>query len=553
MIAPLPPASTAILPDNEAGLARLVRLLAVKKGFQLYVLVCPEPRERDRLIARLADEPGLAGRPVLRVDLAEYGPSAAAPADVPSLEARLHAEAGADAIVHLVNGDGWLKPDRIAELNLHRNALAAQVPASLLWWLPEVTVTELARGAPDVWSWRSGVVAFEGAGEVPEPISASPPVARSWFEVRGMSRDEKDARLAELEQVLPHIKRAELRRDLLLELADILVMVGRLDEALHVLRQQLLPMLSDDESGRAVVQTRVADILEVRGELDEALRILTDEVLPAFEKLGDVRAKAVTQGQIADILMVRGQLDEALRIRTEEELPVYEELGDVREKAVTQGKIADILMARGQLDEALRIRTEEELPVYEKVGEVRSKAVTQGQIADILMARGQLDEALRIRTDEVLPAFEKLGDVREKAVTQGKISDILMARGKLDEALRLLADEVLPAFEKLGDVRSKAVTQGKIADILMARGKLDEALRIRTEEQLPVYEKLSDVRGLLVARAGIGITLQKRNAPGDRAEARRLLALALDDARRLKLPQETAAIESWLSDLDDPA
>jgi len=471
MIAPLPPASAAILPANEAGLARLARLLAVKKGFQFYVLVCPAPRERDRLIARLAGEPGLTGRPVLRVDLAEYGPSAAAPADVPGLEAWLHAEAGADAIVHLVNGDGWLKPDRIAELNLHRNALAAQVPASLLWWLPEVTVTELARGAPDVWSWRSGVVAFEGAGEVPEPIGASPPVARSWFEVRGMSRDEKDARLAELEQVLPHIKRAELRRDLLLELADILVVVGRLDEALQVLRQQLLPMLPDDESGRALVQARVADVLEVRGELDEALRIRTEEQLPAFEKLGDVRSKAVTQGKIADILMARGELDEALRILTEEQLPVYEKLGDVREKAVTQGQIADILMARGQLDEALRIRTEEELPVY----------------------------------------------------------------------------------EKLGDVRSKAVTQGKIADILMARGQLDEALRIRTEEQLPVYEKLSDVRELLVARAKIGIALLKRNAPGDRAEAHRLFDLALNDARRLKLPGEIAAIESWLSDLDDPA
>ncbi|WP_374244039.1 tetratricopeptide repeat protein [Zoogloea sp.] len=471
MIAPLPPASAAILPANEAGLARLARLLAVKKGFQFYVLVCPAPRERDRLIARLEGEPGLTGRPMLRVDLAEYGLSAAAPADVPSLEAWLHAEAGADAIVHLVNGDGWLKPDRIAELNLHRNALAAQVPASLLWWLPEATVTELARGAPDVWSWRSGVVAFEGAGEVSEPIGVSPPVARSWLEVWGMSREEKDARLAELEQVLAHIKRAELRRDLLLELADILVVVGRLDEALQVLRQQLLPMLSDDESGRALVQARVADILQFRGELDEALRIRTEEQLPAFEKLGDVRSKAVTQGKIADILMARGELDEALRILTEEQLPVYEKLGDVREKAVTQGQIADILMARGELDEALRIRTEEELPVY----------------------------------------------------------------------------------EKLGDVRSKAVTQGKIADILMARGQLDEALRIQTEEELPVYEKLGDVRFMLVARANIGITLLKRNAPGDRAEARRLFALALADARRLKLPGEIAAIEAWLKRLDDPA
>ena len=58
---------------------------------------------------------------------------------------------------------------------------------------------------------------------------------------------------------------------------------------------------------------------------------------------------------------------------------------------------------------------------------------------------------------------------------------------------------------------------------------------------------------MLVARANIGINLLTRNAPGDRAEARRLFDLALADARRLKLPRETAAIESWLADLDDPA
>jgi len=186
-------------------------------------------------------------------------------------------------------------------------------------------------------------------------------------------------------------------------------------------------------------------------------------------------------------------------------------------------------------------------------GNEREAALAASLRADILTARGELDEALRIRTEEELPVYEKLGDVRAKAVTQGKIADILMARGELDEALRIRTEEQLPVYDKLGDVHAKAVTQGKIADILMARGELDEALCIRTEEELPVYEKLGDVRSMLVARANIGINLLTRNAPGDRAEARRLFDLALADARRLKLPQETAAIESWLKRLDDPA
>ena len=89
------------------------------------------------------------------------------------------------------------------------------------------------------------------------------------------------------------------------------------------------------------------------------------------------------------------------------------------------------------------------------------------------------------------------------------------------------------------DVRERAVTMGKIADILQARGQLDEALKIRNEEELLVYERLGDVRALLVGRANLAIALLTRGRAEDRDEARRLLhlALELDEARRLKLPE----------------
>jgi hypothetical protein len=65
--------------------------------------------------------------------------------------------------------------------------------------------------------------------------------------------------------------------------------------------------------------------------------------------------------------------------------------------------------------------------------------------------------------------------------------------------------------------------------------QLEEALKIRNEEQLPVYERLGDV--LLVGRANLAVNLLTRGGEGDREEARRLLRLALDEARRLKLPE----------------
>jgi tetratricopeptide (TPR) repeat protein len=148
---------------------------------------------------------------------------------------------------------------------------------------------------------------------------------------------------------------------------------------------------------------------------------------------------------------------------------------------------------------------------------------------------------------EELPVYERLGDVRSRAVTMGKIADILQARGQLDEALKIRKEE-LPVYERLGDVRERTVTMGKIADILQARGQLDEALKIRHEEQLPIYERLGDVRELLVGRANLAITLLTRGRAEDRDEARRLLHLALDEARRLKLP-EAQQIQDFLEQL----
>ena len=119
----------------------------------------------------------------------------------------------------------------------------------------------------------------------------------------------------------------------------------------------------------------------------------------------------------------------------------------------------------------------------------------------------------------------------------GKIADILQARGQLDEALKIRTEEELPVYQQLGDVRERAVTMGKIATILEERGEFESALRIRREEVLPVFERLGDARELLVGRWYLANALSRRGGDGDHDEAGRLLRLALDEARRLKLPE----------------
>ncbi len=463
---------------------RLVRTLRYGPRTQLVLVEFDDVPYRSRVIEQIDAVAGGVGMTVGSLRMSREIE------DVRALEDRLAALAQTCLVIHLIGDETWfddLDDPRWADLNLRREALFQRVRVRLLFWLTPPRLARLARSAPDLWAWRSGIYDFSRG---PRAHVATQPASERRSEGATISLPAAGRRIAELREALQTDAPDDVRLPLLDELAS--------------LRQRL-------------------------GELDEALRIRREQELPVYERLGDVRSVAVTHGKIADVLQARGELDEALRIRREQELPVYERLGDVRSVAVTHGKIADVLQARGELDEALRIRREQELPVYERLGRrtLRRGHARQDRRRAAGPRRTRRSAAHPPRTE--LPVYERLGDVRSVAVTHGKIADVLQARGELDEALRIRREQELPVYERLGDVRSVAITHGKIADVLQARGELDEALRIRREQELPVYERLGDVREAAIAQAKIALIL---DGQGHRDDAIALLEAAQAQARR---------------------
>ena len=346
-----------------------------------------------------------------------------------------------------------------------------------------------------------------------------------WFEVR----DEGAA----LVSWLPVVPYADLFR------------VARVGARFAIRHGPFLPWQRFCEHALAVLKEAHAcsDVLftlshvaQSAGDIDRALKAAQAK-LALDRGRGCLSEGARAAGRIADIRKTQGNLSEALRIYREDVVPVFEELADVRSRAITLGKIANILASRGELDEALSLYRNDALPVFEDLSDVRSRAITLGKIADVLVTRGELDDALRIRREEQLPVFRELGDVRSCAFTVSKIADILAAQGEFTEALRLYREEALPVFEELGDVRARTVASAKSADILAAMGEVAEALRIHYEEALPAFEKLGDVYSLLMGRFNIALHLLKRNAPGDRDEAGRLLRLARDAAMAMRVKE----------------
>ncbi|MCI5192305.1 MAG: tetratricopeptide repeat protein [Candidatus Electrothrix sp. AU1_5] len=457
--------------EHSGSLIRLQNLIQRGSGSCLLILQQNRPSYRDGLIVFLGQENSRV------LNLKELG-------NFDAFETELENQ-GQARILHLINLESLGQEKQQAffkGLNYHREHIARTCPGILAFWLPEPLVREIALQAADFWAWREQVLDF-----------SLPLVSIKRFSYDDLlynvnaNASAKQNRIEEIETFLarsaqqPSLNSTDLKR----ELGNLYKSISEYNKAKQMLTEAIAEYMEMDEvAACASTRNNLADLMVVQGEYEQALKIIREQVLPVYESLGDIQAKAVTMCRIADILQARGELDEALKIRQEEELPVYEKIDDVRAKAATMGRIADILQARGELDEAFKIYQEKVLPVYENLGDIQAKAVTMGKIADIFWARGKLDEALGIYHKKMLPVFEQLGDIRTKAVVFGRIADIFWTRGQLDEALKIFKDKVLPVCEKIGDIRGILFCRTKITlllhemDASANKEEIEELLRL---------------------------------------------------------------------------
>ncbi len=193
-----------------------------------------------------------------------------------------------------------------------------------------------------------------------------------------------------VEKALPQVKDAEKRSDLLWSLGQMARFNGMLDKAWEATVQRIqLDREQGWESGLASDYGLQADILMERGQLDNALDLLRNQVLPVDRRLGDKRGQAIALSRIAAILQKQGHLGEALRIRREEVIPLKKEVGDERELAAEMGNIAVILSEQGQLDDAIQILRKDVLPVSERLGERLGLMIQRANLAFRLLKRGR--------------------------------------------------------------------------------------------------------------------------------------------------------------------
>ncbi|MEN9867693.1 MAG: hypothetical protein RL748_3283 [Pseudomonadota bacterium] len=463
-------AAADLKPEQFAQFRRLARALAAhEKRWGLFLLKYEHTDDR-RMVADAITK--LIPRNTCLVV------SAAAHPDWPALEQAICGAAQRADVVQLMELDAWLdtsvEPERaearLRAWNVRRDGFAAEVAVPVICWLRSGALKTFAITAPDLWSWRAAVHDFSAA-----PDSSSENIDELMVpfteSIDNRSLAQRTLRLREIQQYLQehpaqNKKQLELAGLLILEMADIHIGIGELDEALQLCRNQALPVFSKlgDDRNIASIKGRIVTILRRRGEFAEALEITKNEIIPILKKTGTLHDLAISIGQIAEIQQARGDYQLALTTLREEVLPNLEKAGDTHAYATTLSKIADALMFLGDFDQALEVNRNQALPLFEKIGAIRDQATILGKIASIFQMRGELTEAL-FQYREVLPIFEKLGDVHSHAVASSNIATIMHLRGESAEALRRYR-EALPVFEKTGDQRAVAIVQEKIQAII---------------------------------------------------------------------------------------
>ena len=461
---------------------------------------CRDETLRDRLIANLDELLQVSGGRTTRLRLsAKDHPTFAA------VERALTRLAETNVAIHVTGGPAWFDTKRWGAFNIRRDAVAHEVRTSLLLWLDEDSIADLARVAIDLWAWRTSVITFTTA---PQRLTMREPDIRA---IDDRTRDERATRIEFLHQTLlePDIPE-DVRLGFALEMGDLAASLGRVAEAESAYRAAVAA--ATDERSRAVTMGRIADILQARGALDEALRIRREEELPVYERLGDVRSRAVTMGKIADILQARGALDEALRIRREEELPVYraprrrarargDDGPDRRHPAGPRrarrgpahpprggaaGLRAPRRRARARGDDG-QDRRHPAGPRRRSTRPCASAArrSCRSTSASATSARARSPWARSPTSCRPAASSTRPCASAARRSCRSTSASATCARARspwarsptscrpaatLDEALRIRREEELPVYERLGDVRSRAVTMGQIADILQARG-----------------------------------------------------------------------------------
>lgn len=358
---------------EQPDLARFIETLKRVKGFALYFAHCNVPTYRAKLTEAIRAH---LSRPLVVVNtspLAEMDQTTR-PAIDGYVETKLEG-VSEDAVVFITGLENLL-PSRdeewmlrtAAELNWRRGFFQ-RMRRPMVFWLPEYALTLLARNAPDLYDWYSGVYDLE----IPEQMRAEASretlkTIQDTEDQRWMSKDERDRWEDVLQDLLAKAEANSNPNNLsqaeAVEQSDLLDRLGRLylqraeyQKARHCLTRALTiseKAFGSDHPNIATRLNNLAYALKDMGELQQARVLLERAVNIATEMFGANHPNVAAHlDNLASVLKDLGELQQA-KAMSERALKIDEEaLGDTHPLVATKlNNLASVLKVLGELEQA---------------------------------------------------------------------------------------------------------------------------------------------------------------------------------------------------------
>ncbi|MEM4160889.1 MAG: tetratricopeptide repeat protein, partial [Thermoplasmata archaeon] len=287
--------------------------------------------------------------------------------------------------------------------------------------------------------------------------------------------------------------------EVLWELAEVLEVEGKYEDALEVLGRRIGYLLSENpvEAGRT--HRKMAEIYTAKGEYDNAFR----EAERAAELL---IGKSEGKFELARVWSVRahvyerkGEYKKGIEWQ-ERALKVFETMEREKEIAAALHRIGTCYAYLGEYEKALQY-LKRALEIREKINDVRGVAGDYNNIGLIYDQMGEHEKAIEF-FKKGLGLYERIGDVCGVAVIYNNIGVIYDYRGVYEKALEFY-QKSLTIKERIGDLRGIAASSDNIGKIYLMKGDFERALEYHLRS-LAIEERTGDLRGIGISYSSLG-------------------------------------------------
>ena len=261
------------------------------------------------------------------------------------------------------------------------------------------------------------------------------------------------------------------RIDALHDYGDVLLLSGRIDDALSAFREMLTLAyrLNLLHKGGAA-HNRIGRLYRDTGALEDAQKHL-EAAMALFRAAGDERGVASSIDDIGKLSWLKGEYQTALGY-LRDGLARRRRLGDRRSIALSFNNLGIVLQDSGEFRQALEA-FEQALTIRREIGDLVGVVATLNNLGTIAQDSREFQRALQL-FEEAFDVAKQIGDRNRIALVLTNIGETQYRSGNPTKAIEILR-QAEDQFDELGDKLGLAEVQRALGKAYLLQGDLIKA------------------------------------------------------------------------------